>query len=135
MKRAAGLVVLTALLASVPAQAQRRAGRDSSRFAVFNALPFLAADIVYATRPGWAAPGWSIPELLHGSIYVSVMVANATGDIEALHASAWWWGVLGWGMLIHGTLSLVLWKLPGTERTQRVSWQVGPGGVALTGSF
>ena len=132
MKLAAVFALVLTLLASRAASATPK---ESTRTAVTLALPFLAADVVYATRRGWSAPGWAIPEILHGSIYVSVMAANATDDIAGYHRAAWMWGILGAGMLIHGTLSLALWRLPGTEPAPRVSWRVAPGALVVEGVF
>jgi len=75
-----------------------------------------------------------VPEMVHGAIYVSVMVANATDELHAWHRTAWVWGLLGWGMLLHGTMSLVFYHLPGTEPA-RVAWSVGPDGISIAGTF
>jgi tryptophan-rich sensory protein len=132
MRKLVPLAVAGAILCGANVAHAKPAG--SSALALILSSPFVATDIVYAARPSWAPPGWAVPEVAQGAIFVSVMVANATDEYREWHRTAWVWGTLGWGMLLHGAFSLVFYRLPGTEPAP-VALGIGPDGVSIAGRF
>ncbi len=131
------IVLAGALALPSRVDAQERRAREARGGAVFHMLPFFGMAGYYAIWGDslWASPGWSVAELLHASVYLSVAVANATDDRAGWRKNAVLWGMFGTGLLVHGVMSLVYWELPGTSRSPpggaRTSLTTTPDGIAL----